>query len=195
MDGLNMSTDIKTVYDKICQSHDGIADFRAKLLALLPLASGAGIFLLIGGKSPGDDVLPHLLPIGLFSTLVTVGLFFYELRGIQKCRGLIACARRLEKELLGESLWGYGTFKFRQKAALKGTVGAAGAALVIYPAVIGAWMYIASIGLVNPLTFEETRSVMWLPILSVLLALFFGLAMNRWQKNQLNQELEKIEQR
>ena len=30
-------------YTEVCRSHDAITDFRAKLLALLPLASGAGI--------------------------------------------------------------------------------------------------------------------------------------------------------
>ncbi len=188
------ATDIKTVYEIICQSHDGITDFRAKLLALLPLASGAGIFLLIGGKSPADEILPHLLPIGLFGSFITAGLFFYELRGIQKCRGLIACAKRLEKELLGETLWDYGTFQFRQKSALGGTIGAVGAALVIYPAVIGAWMYIASIGLVNSLTFDQTKSAMWVPVFSMLLALLFGLAMNRWQKKQLKENVQHLKE-
>ena len=33
-------------YAEVCTSHAGITDFRAKLLALLPIASGAGIALL-----------------------------------------------------------------------------------------------------------------------------------------------------
>jgi hypothetical protein len=39
--------EIKTAYEEICRAHDGISEFRAKLLALLPIASGAGIFLLL----------------------------------------------------------------------------------------------------------------------------------------------------
>ena len=38
---------LKTVYEQICNAHNGIAEFRGKLLTLLPIASGAGIFLLL----------------------------------------------------------------------------------------------------------------------------------------------------
>ena len=38
---------LKIAYEEICKAHDGIAEFRAKLLTLLPIASGAGIFLLL----------------------------------------------------------------------------------------------------------------------------------------------------
>ncbi len=34
-------------YEEVCRSYQAIADFRAKLIGLLPLASGAGIFLLL----------------------------------------------------------------------------------------------------------------------------------------------------
>ena len=34
-------------YQEVCKSHSGITDFRAKLLALLPIASGAGVGLLV----------------------------------------------------------------------------------------------------------------------------------------------------
>ena len=188
----NNHNELKIVYERICQSHDGIADFRARLLALLPLASGAGIFLLVGGQGPANDILPHLLPIGLFGSLVTIGLFFYELRGIQKCRGLIACAQRLEKALLTDGFGEYGAFQFRQKSALGGMVGAVGAALAIYPAVIGAWMYVASIGLAKSLAFNDT--IIWLPLTAVILSSLFGLTMNRWQKQQLKQRLAALEQ-
>lgn len=35
---------LKLEYEKICDSHQAITDFRGKLLGLLPLAAGAGIF-------------------------------------------------------------------------------------------------------------------------------------------------------
>jgi hypothetical protein len=44
-----MATEEK-VFEEVCKMHAGIADFRHKLLALLPVASGAGIFLLLGEK-------------------------------------------------------------------------------------------------------------------------------------------------
>jgi len=38
---------LKALYEQVCNAHNGIADFRGKLLTLLPIASGAGIFLLL----------------------------------------------------------------------------------------------------------------------------------------------------
>jgi hypothetical protein len=38
---------LRLQYEVICRSHDGIADSRGKLLGLLPLASGTGIFFLL----------------------------------------------------------------------------------------------------------------------------------------------------
>jgi hypothetical protein len=34
-------------YQEVCKSHSAITDFRAKLLALLPIASGTGVGLLV----------------------------------------------------------------------------------------------------------------------------------------------------
>jgi len=76
--------ELKVVYQEVCSSFHAIADFRAKLLGFLPLASGAGIFLLLN-RSLTDGTEQYLLPIGVFGFAVTLGLFFYELRGIQKC--------------------------------------------------------------------------------------------------------------
>ncbi|WP_152912386.1 hypothetical protein [Candidatus Rhodobacter oscarellae] len=79
-----MARDIEaltTVYDEVCRAHDGIADFRAKLLTVLPFASGRGINLLLGGEDANAN--EHLGAIGLFGAFVTIGLFIYELREIQ----------------------------------------------------------------------------------------------------------------
>jgi hypothetical protein len=138
----------RALYEEVCRSHDGIADFRAKLLALLPTVSGAGLFLLIEGKAADSASVQHWLAIGIFGILVTMGLFFYELRGIQKCNYLIVCAQELEKKL-SLDLWQFGTFNMRQGAVFGGVVGATGATLVIYPAVIGAWGYITGVGLAD----------------------------------------------
>ena len=66
--------ELNAIYEEICRSNDGIADFRGKLLALLPIASGAGIFLLIGENVEQSAVVQHLLALGLFGALVTLGL-------------------------------------------------------------------------------------------------------------------------
>jgi hypothetical protein len=50
--------------------------------ALLPLASGTDVFILLGREESYDKAL--LVAIGLFGFAVTLGLFVYE-RGIQDC--------------------------------------------------------------------------------------------------------------
>lgn len=65
----NRLEDWKTVYEQVCDAHNGIADFRAKLLALLPIASGAGIFLLLS-KDLDPRMMPHLVAFGIFGATV-----------------------------------------------------------------------------------------------------------------------------
>jgi hypothetical protein len=90
-----------TEYQEVCRSHAGITDFRAKLLALLPIASGTGISLLViqgdGALSTTDAGL--LIALGIFGALVTTGLFLYELRQIDVCKQLRNHAAWIEKQL------------------------------------------------------------------------------------------------
>lgn len=74
MEKVTMSEDrVQVLYEQVCSQHDGIADFRAKLLALLPIASGAGIFLLFEKGGIPSALSPHLVAIGLFGIAVTTG--------------------------------------------------------------------------------------------------------------------------
>ena len=43
-------------YGEICKSHEAISQFRAKLLALLPIASGAGALVLLGPLSDARNL-------------------------------------------------------------------------------------------------------------------------------------------
>lgn len=91
------------VYEELCNSYRAIDDFRVKLLALLPLATAGGIFLLVGNETRAKEIVSYLPPIGLFGFVVTLGLFFYELHGILKCTRLIEAGEELEKDLgIGE---------------------------------------------------------------------------------------------
>ena len=74
-------------YGEVCRSHNAISDFRAKLLALLPIVSGTGIGLL---ATQADGEIPTWLPVvlGTFGALVTVGLFFYEFHQMDDCQQL-----------------------------------------------------------------------------------------------------------
>jgi hypothetical protein len=92
---------LTTEYQELCRSHSGITDFRAKLLALLPIASGTGIGLLVFQVKSDVKNVEALLLIGLgvFGALVTFALFFYELRQIDVCKQLRNHGAWLEREL------------------------------------------------------------------------------------------------
>ncbi|MGZ4289632.1 MAG: hypothetical protein ACXVQZ_03330 [Gaiellaceae bacterium] len=88
-------------YVEVCKSHAGITDFRAKLLALLPIASGAGIVLLIareGGRVSRTEA-GLLVVLGIFGAVITAGLFLYELRQIDLCKQMRNHAAWIEKQL------------------------------------------------------------------------------------------------
>jgi hypothetical protein len=58
-----ISENRKTEYQQVCESHRTITDFRAKFLALLPIASDTGLFLVF---KDGDKALstPQVNAIG-----------------------------------------------------------------------------------------------------------------------------------
>ncbi len=135
--------DYKLAYEKLCESYHQISTFRAQLLALLPIVSGAGVVFL--DRSEGE-VNPWLLSgLGVFGLLVTLGLFFYELRGIQRCKLLIEGGQKLEA-LLGLTAE-TGQFLGRAKAGKPlGFIGSETAGWVVYLTLIGSWAVLALIG-------------------------------------------------
>ena len=98
----------KAAYERVCESYHAIDDFRMKLLGLLPVATGTGVFLLLNsntdllGPVPGNKASQHqtlevfLTAAGLIGLTFTVGLFAYELFGIKRCHYLIQTGKRLE---------------------------------------------------------------------------------------------------
>ncbi len=128
------------VYEQLCTSYRAIDDFRAKLLGLLPLATGAGIFLLVNDKKKIEAAEPYLLPIGLFGFVVTLGLFCFELHGILKCNHLIKAGIELEKRLGINKKEGQ---FIKRPLGVIGFINEPFAAGVIYPAVLAAWAFLA----------------------------------------------------
>lgn len=125
-------------YDEICKSHQAITDFRGKLLGLLPLAAGTGIFLLLDKSSNIET--PLLAAAGVFGALITIGLYFYEHRGMKECillrerGGKLECRLRLMKD--------YSRFQ----GNTPGFVGPQGAGPIVYFAVVGGWLFVSSYG-------------------------------------------------
>jgi hypothetical protein len=130
------------VYQEICRSHGAIADFRAKLLALLPAASGASAFIAVekGGKHGRLDFVG---PLGLFGFVVIFGLFMYELRGIEDCVTLRTRAETIEEEL---GLPPEESHFRRPKGRLRGFADEVGAGWIVYTAVLISWLYVAGRG-------------------------------------------------
>jgi hypothetical protein len=126
------------IYGELCASYRSIDDFRTKLLGFLPLATGAGIFLLLGDAGKlGSEGQKFLTPVGAFGVLITAGLYAFELYGIKKCTRLIKIGTELENKLSVA-----GQFNTRPDGACL-VLNEPFASGVIYPAVLAAWTFLA----------------------------------------------------
>ena len=76
--------------------------------------------------------------MGRLGVVVTLGLMAYELFGIKKCHALIQSGKAIEQEMRS----GNGQFT-RRPNNLLWVVNEPFAAALIYPAVLGAWIYLA----------------------------------------------------
>lgn len=149
---------VRTEYKEVCQNHRTVTDFRGKLLTLIPLASGAGIYLLIPKQGSQSDLSPeYLVAIGVFGILVTLGLFLHELRGIEACGALITVGRSLEQKMgLTDGQFSrednyYHGQQTRLRCFINNFKGPVGAAWIIYPSVGLAWLFVAVLGLAESL--------------------------------------------
>jgi hypothetical protein len=143
-------------YEELCISYRAIDDFRAKLLTLLPLATGGGIFFLANLLK--DETRPLFFPIGIFGFVATLGLFSYEIYGIKKCHALLKTGAQLE-----DSLGIAGQFKNRPRAVLR-VINEPFAAGLIYPAVLAAWTFLA-------LVFAWSHAAPWVALIVFFVAL------------------------
>ena len=165
------------VYEQVCSSYRAIDDFRAKLLALLPLATGGGIFLLVGDQTRAKAIAPYLPPIGLFGVVVTLGLFVFELDGILKCTHLIRAGTKLEQDLGIEK----GAAQFiGLPLGILGFINEPFAAGIVYPAVLAAWTFLAmdfkleQVDSASSL-FQQARWAIWVFILGFIIAFIYNL--------------------
>jgi hypothetical protein len=132
-------------YQEVCKTHQSIADFRAKLLGFLPLASGAGLFAWLGADR-AQPVSPYAWVMGIFGFLITLGLFFYELRGIQRSLALEQSARAMEQAMgLNQ-----GQFLLQPEPHLRGFVSPRSASWLIYTTVMAGWGYLAGVQRFGP---------------------------------------------
>ena len=155
---------LRLAYQELCKSYQAIVDFRAKLLGFLPLASGASFFALLG---QGKDPVPYYAWVaGVFGFAITLGLFFYELRGLQRASALEQTGRELESALGLAN----GQFSTEPSGKLHGFIDARGAAWLIYPAVLAGWAYITGL---------QHLGVFWAAIVGVAIAVAVGVWLSR----------------
>ena len=91
---------LKAVYHELCTSYRDIADFLAKLLSFLPLASGVGIFFITGTTSGTEFAIVNSRDGWYFRLRSDARLFTYKLRGIQRCNAMIETGKILDEKLV-----------------------------------------------------------------------------------------------
>ena len=157
---------LKLEYEEICRSHQAIADFRGRLLGLLPLASGAGIFLLLNDKISKVSGT-HLIAAGLFGTAITLGLYLYESRGMAECLllrergGRIECMLHIPEHC---SRFQGNTPRF---------VSPQGAGPVVYFAVVAAWLFVAVHGFAGSRPNQE-KMIGWVIVVAYTIAVLIA---------------------
>jgi len=156
-------------YTEVSKAHAGLMDFRAKLLTLLPIASGTGVFFLLNKDAREGDA-HYLLAVGIFGFVVMLGLYLHELYSIRWCDALFGCGIEIENELFKERSWKLGPFRTAPSEFL-GYVSARGAALVIYPAMLSAWSYL---GLAK--TRLGQPECLWAWVIPLMVMIAFSLA-------------------
>lgn len=126
--------DLRLAYQEVCRTYHGIDDFRAKLLGLLPLATGAGLLVL--QTKQATSVRNLAVAAGVFGFVATIGLFAYELHGIKRCHYILHTGTQLEHDL--------GVFgQFSSRPPKMGHFDEPFAASVIYSASLAGWAVLA----------------------------------------------------
>ncbi|MDX2285578.1 MAG: hypothetical protein NW241_15530 [Bacteroidia bacterium] len=146
---------LRELYGRLCTAYHAIDDFRSKLLGFLPLVSGLSIWGLILEEKIKEK---HLDEIGLLGATITLALALYELKGIQKCVGIIKQGQALEKKIWpGQGEQGPGLFgRLASDGPLWPIVTEPAASALIYGAVLGSWVYVA-----KGMCPEYIRSALW----------------------------------
>lgn len=122
------------VYAQVGDNYRQIDDLRLRLLALLPLATGTGLLVLLGGHTVSAAIG---VPAGVFGMAATLSLYFYELHGIEKCAHFIDRGAQLENDL-GVP----GSFTNRPHQIF-GIVSELLPSELIYPASFAGWLFLA----------------------------------------------------
>ncbi|HEY0428465.1 MAG TPA: hypothetical protein VGC76_11850 [Pyrinomonadaceae bacterium] len=146
-DDKNQNEVLLAAYSEVCRSYHAIDDFRTKLLGFLPLTSLAGIFLLDTSKMiPSQGFISHELFgfAAIFAASLTLALFGYEIRGMQRTHHLVREGTHLEEQLrIGHGHFHVCKGEHDNSSAIANIFNAKMLASVIYSVVFAAWLFIA----------------------------------------------------
>src|SRR5262249_21900596 len=138
------------IYKQVCETYRAIDTFRGTLLGALPLASGAGIMVVLKEFPPDGRLSWPFVALGILGFLVSLGFFVFEIYGIRRCTYLIGLGQHLEEELGARGQFVYRPVGLEGFGLLPTTlaryVSEPMASGLIYPAVLAAWTYIALSG-------------------------------------------------
>ncbi|CAN5824944.1 hypothetical protein BH20ACI4_BH20ACI4_03770 [soil metagenome] len=90
-------------YKEICSNIRASDDISFKLLNIVPVMSGIGSTALVFLEKSGllsNYSSYAVISLSICGALITIGLFKWELRNIQKCNWLIQCAEDFELKVL-----------------------------------------------------------------------------------------------
>lgn len=170
-------------YAEICKSYHAIDDFRTKLLGFLPLTSLAGLFLLDPAKLQAMQTgMPKELMgfAGIFAGSLTLALFGYEIRGMQRTHHLITEGMHLEQQLgLEHGHFHVCSSQHGNAQAITQIFNAKYLASLIYSMVFAAWLFIA----LRFVAFDDTK-VLQCALISALVGLGLALVVC-WLVNRL----------
>ena len=110
------------------------SDLRRRLLALLPLAAGTVLLVLLGGHSVSAAID---VPAGVFGMVATLSLYFYELHGVEKCAHYIDRGASLKDDL------GVPVSFTNRPHHIFGVVSELLPSALIYPASFAGWLFLA----------------------------------------------------
>ena len=85
-------------YEQVMAMIRATDDISLKLIGLVPLVSGAGLFSVLFTSNKLEP--PIVVLISLFAASLTFGLFRWELRNIQRCIRLTKLSEDLEKQVV-----------------------------------------------------------------------------------------------
>ena len=140
-----------TLYRETCNNIRATDEISFKLLGLVPLVSGAGIFFISLDKQFASSLFAMI--ISFFGAIVTIALFIWEWRNINNCISFSEYAEILEAYVfrdklgkLGDSPQASGQFSGRGKSKI---IKKRNAELILYTVTIIAWLVLGMMSLIN----------------------------------------------